>query len=229
MNAIRTAAAALIALVLAACASGPAPGYGPPYGPPPPPPPPAPPGEGPGGGGALLDWRAVITSEDRDRLDRLDDAWARALDQARRLEGSGDLASLGALIDPNAALPAPPPPPGDYRCRTIKLGSQSGGLGYVVYGWFDCLVERTPQGLRLIKLTGSQRQAGLLFPEDMRAMVFLGSLALGDEPRARSYGLNPERDFAGRLERIGQDRWRLVIPWPEYESVLNLIELVPAR
>ena len=53
-------------------------------------------------------------------------------------------------------------------------------------------------------------------------------MALGDEPRARSYGTNDERDFAARFERIGRQRWRLVIPWPENESTLDLIELVPA-
>lgn len=217
-------AMALAALTLAACAT--APGRYPPG----PPPPPAPPGEGAGGGGVLRDWRAIITPRDRDRLDRIGAAWDRALDQARRSEGSGDLRSVGALIDPEAGLDTPAPPPGRYRCRTVKLGHQGpSGLGYVVYGWFACEIERTAQGLRLVKTTGSQRPSGLLFPEDREGMVFLGSMALGDEPRATSYGTNDERDFAGRLERIGPERWRLVIPWPQYESTLDLIELVPAR
>jgi hypothetical protein len=30
------------------------------------------------------------------------------------------------------------------------------------------------------------------------------------------------------LERIGEARWRLVSPWPQSESNLDLIELVPA-
>lgn len=212
--------------LLTACATGPT--YGPGgYGPPPPPPP-APPSEGPGGG-VLRDWRGIITADDRDRLNRLDQAWSRALDQARRSPGSGDLGSVGDLIDPGAAFDNPAPPPGRYRCRTVKLGHQgASGLGYVVYGWFDCEIERTANGLRLVKTTGSQRPSGLLFPEDNEGMVFLGSMALGEEPRANSYGNNPERDFAGRFERIGRARWRLVIPWPEYESTLDLIELVPA-
>jgi hypothetical protein len=220
--------ATAVAALLAACstASGYGPGYG---GGPVPPPPPAPPSEGSGGGGILRDWRGVITSRDRDRLNRIDSAWRTALQQARRSEGSGDLASVGDLIDPDAALDNPSPPPGRYRCRTVKLGHQgSSGLGYVVYGWFECEIERTPNGLRLVKTTGSQRPSGLLFPEDGEGMVFLGSMALGDEPRANSYGNNDERDFAARLERIGRARWRLVIPWPQNESALDLIELVPA-
>ncbi len=225
MNGIRFSATLASVLLLSACVT--APSYGPPYGPTPPPPP-APPTDGPGGG-VLRDWRGIITQQDRSRLDRIDEAWRRALEQARRSEGSGDLLSVGALIDPHAALDNPTPPSGRYRCRTVKLGHQGAtGLGYVVYGWFECEITRTANGLRLVKTTGSQRPSGLLFPEDDLGMVFLGSMALGEEPRANSYGNNDGRDFAGRVERIGRNRWRLVIPWPENESTLDLIELVPA-
>ena len=225
MHCVRLSALAAVLLILGGCVTAPA--YGPPYGPTPPPPP-APPSDGPGGG-VLRDWRGIITQQDRSRLDRIDEAWRRALDQARRSEGSGDLLSVGALIDPHAALDNPTPPSGRYRCRTVKLGHQGAtGLGYVVYGWFECEITRTANGLRLVKTTGSQRPSGLLFPEDDLGMVFLGSMALGEEPRANSYGNNDERDFAGRVERIGRNRWRLVIPYPEFESTLDLIELVPA-
>lgn len=207
---------ALAALAAAACASTP----------PSPPPPPAGPGDGP----VLRDWRAIVTAPDRDRYERLDAAWDLALEQARRQRGSGDLASTGELIDPDAARPSVTPPPGDYRCRTVKLGSQGGeeGLGYVVYSWFACRIEQTPNGLKFTKRTGSQRPAGLLFPENDRRMVLLGSMALAEEPPANSYGQRPDRDMIAALERIGESRWRLVTPWPQTESNLDLIELVPA-
>ncbi|MBA3050248.1 MAG: DUF4893 domain-containing protein [Alphaproteobacteria bacterium] len=203
----------LASLVLAACASTP-----------PPPPPP------PGGTGALRDWRGIVTASDRDRYSRRDAAWSLALQQARRQAGSGDLTGLGDLIEPRAARSPVAPPPGDYRCRTVKLGSQGGedGLGYVVYGWFACRIEQTPNGLKFSKLTGSQRPGGLLFPENDRQMVMLGSMALAAEPPANSYGQRPDRDLIAVLERIGDRRWRLVIPWPQAESNLDLIELVPA-
>lgn len=203
----------LASLALAACASTP-----------PPPPPP------PGGSGALRDWRGIVTASDRDRYNRRDVAWSLALQQARRQAGSGDLSGLGDLIEPRAARSPVAPPPGDYRCRTVKLGSQGGedGLGYVVYGWFACRIERTPNGLKFSKLTGSQRPGGLLFPENDRQMVMLGSMALAAEPPANSYGQRPDRDLIAVLERIGERRWRLVIPWPQAESNLDLIELVPA-
>ncbi|MGH7026562.1 DUF4893 domain-containing protein [Brevundimonas sp.] len=206
---------ALAVGLLAACAT-------------PPPPPPAVPTTT--GGAVLRDWRGVVTAADRDRYQRRDAAWTLALQQARRQPGSGSLSGLGDLIDPDAARSPVAPPVGDYRCRTVKLGSQGGedGLGYVVYGWFACRIERTPAGLKFSKLTGSQRPGGLLFPENDRHMVFLGSMALASEPAAGSYGQRPDRDMAAVLERIGERRWRLVIPWPANESNLDLIELVPA-
>lgn len=206
----------LASLVVAACASTP-------------PPPPPPPG-GPGSPGALRDWRSIVTTADRDRYVRRDAAWSLALQQARRQTGSGDLAGLGDLIVPDVRRLPVAPPPGDYRCRTVKLGSQGGedGLGYVVYDWFACRIERTPNGLKFSKLTGSQRPAGLLFTENDRQMVMLGSMSLASEPPANSYGQRPDRDLVAVLERIGERRWRLVLPWPQAESNLDLIELVPA-
>ena len=210
---------AFAAVTLSACAAA---------TPPPPPPPPVP--DAPGARPVLRDWRSIITAFDRDRHDRIDAAWSLALQQARRQRGSGDLASTGDLIDPGAGRPSVAPPPGDYRCRTVKLGSQGGeeGLGYVVYGWFACRIEQTPRGLKFTKLTGSQRPSGLLFPENDREMVMLGSMALAAEPPANSYGQRPDRDMVAVVERIGERRWRLVIPWPQVESNLDLIELVPA-
>lgn len=204
---------ALATLTLAGCASAP--------------PPPPPPG---GSGAALRDWRGVVTATDRDRYARRDAAWSLALQQARRQTGSGDLRALGDLIDPDIGHAPVVPPPGDYRCRTVKLGSQGGeqGLGHVVYGWFACRIERTPRGLKFSKLTGSQRPGGLLFPENDRQMILLGSLALAEEPAANSYGLRPDRDLIAVLERIGDRRWRLVLPWPRAESNLDVIELIPA-
>lgn len=208
---------AIASAALAACAT------------PAPPVPPVPPMPGQTAENALPDWRGIVTRADRARFNRTDAAWTQALRQARTLSGSGDLASTGTLIDPDAALNGVTPPVGDYRCRTVKLGSQSDdGLGYVVYGWFACRIERTANGLKLTKTTGSQRPSGLLFPENDGQMVFLGSIALGTEQPANSYGQTPDRDMIAVLERIGPARWRLVIPWPTAESKLDLIELVPA-
>jgi hypothetical protein len=58
--------------------------------------------------------------------------------------------------------------------------------------------------------------------------VFLGTIVLGDEQRALQYGRDTERDVAGYVERIGADRWRLIMPRPHFESQMDVMELVPS-
>ncbi|HJV41462.1 DUF4893 domain-containing protein [Caulobacter sp.] len=172
------------------------------------------------------DWRADADRADIRRLERLDEAWDAALSQARDRGHARELRALGALVDPRVALARPQPTPGAYRCRMIKLGSQGAGPGLVAYGWFRCRVMLTPGGdLLLEKVTGSQRQAGTLYPEASRRLVFLGAAAWGSgEGRAR-YGRDPERDQVGVFERVGASRYRLALPWPRQESTLDLLEL----
>jgi hypothetical protein len=75
--------------------------------------------------------------------------------------------------------------------------------------------------------SGPQRVLGALFPDIGRRMVFLGTLQLGDEALAYRYGRDRERDMVGLLERVGERRWRLILPAPHFESLLDVIELVP--
>ena len=72
-------------------------------------------------------------------------------------------------------------------------------------------------------------QAGPIARTVRDCAILLGSMALGQEAATSSYGLNPDRDLVAELERIGEARWRLVIPWPRNESNLDLIELRPAN
>lgn len=173
-------------------------------------------------------WREIATLADRDRIARWRDAWTAALAKAKAAGYGPRLAAQGALMAPDAALPDPTPPPGDYRCHVTKLGAQEGGgLEYVAYPDFACRIGMEKDLLSFTKLDGSQRPVGLLFPNDDARMIFLGSMMLGDERRALHYGRDPDRDMAGVLERIGPSRWRLVLPWPRWESTLDVIELVP--
>jgi hypothetical protein len=34
--------------------------------------------------------------------------------------------------------------------------------------------------------------------------------------------------MAGVVERIGERRWRLVLPYPAFESTIDIVELIPA-
>ena len=185
----------------------------------------------PGGivAGVSRDWRQAVTSDDRERLRGWRGAWVEALQQAQAAGFGPQVAREGALLLPDAALPGPAIPNGTYRCRTVKLGARSEGLlPLVAYQPFTCRVkaERDLQGFA--KLGGSQRQVGLIFPHDQLRSVFLGTLVLGDEARAMQYGADPERDLAGHVERIGANRWRLVLPRPRFESLVDVVELVPA-
>ncbi|MBB6424820.1 DUF4893 domain-containing protein [Sphingopyxis sp. JAI128] len=174
-------------------------------------------------------WRATATDADKERIRGWYRSWQAALADARAKGFGADIDREGVLLQPMAALPNPHLPAGDYRCRTVKIGTQGRGtLGYVGYSWFRCRVA-PEQGLSsLTKLTGSQRPVGLIFPDNLKRQVFLGTLELGDEKIAVNYGSDRLRDMAGLVERIGDNRWRLVLPAPAYESLLDVIELVPA-
>ena len=175
------------------------------------------------------DWRVVATSQDRERLRDWRTAFTRALTQAQKAGHSGEITAEGVLLEPDAALGPVPIPNGSYKCRVIKVGAKSEGLlDYIAYPAFDCRVQQEKQLQVLTKLTGSQRHVGLIFPADSLRQVFLGTLVLGDENRAMQYGRDPDRDLAGWVERIGDRRWRLVLPYPQFESTLDVIELVPA-
>jgi hypothetical protein len=174
-------------------------------------------------------WPADLRPEDRARLERTDEAWTRALKQARDAGHGGDLKALGRLVEPGAALPVPAPPPGAYRCRTIKLGTPGDLLPFVQYGWFRCRVEDSGTALRLVKLTGSQRAAGRMVDHGDQRWLFLGSEAWGEEKSWAAYGARAERDRVAWVERVDRARWRLVEPFPQYESLLDILELVPAR
>ncbi|WP_253201294.1 DUF4893 domain-containing protein [Sphingomonas quercus] len=174
-------------------------------------------------------WRTLATAADRERLRGWRDAWGKALAAARASGHGAELAAGGALFNPDAALPGPEPQPGTYRCRVTKLGAQSPGLlDYAAYPPFTCTIAREGDVLSFAKNDGVQRPAGLLLPGDGQRMIFLGTMMLSDERQARDYGTDPERDMIGAFERLGPARWRLVLPYPRWESLLDVIELVPA-
>ena len=173
------------------------------------------------------DWRAVATPADRERLRDWRRAFTSALAAARAAGHAAQIAREGPLLQPDAALGGTIPN-GTYRCRVTKLGARSPGmLDYVTYPYFRCQV-RPERGVQAFaKLSGSQRQVGLIYPGDQLRQVFLGTLMLGDEARAMQYGMDPERDVAGYVERIGANRWRLIMPYPHFESQIDVMELVP--
>ncbi|WP_423607006.1 DUF4893 domain-containing protein [Sphingomonas sp. MS122] len=173
-------------------------------------------------------WRMITTDQDRDRLRNWRKAWVEALPKARAANAAA-IAAEGALFEPDQALGRAMPPAGDYKCRTFKLGAQREGMrDFTAYPWFNCRIGREGEIPTLVKLDGSQRPTGRIYAETDARVIFLGALELGDETIPLDYGQDVKRDMAGYIERVGTARWRLVLPWPTFESQLDLIELVPA-
>ena len=174
-------------------------------------------------------WRAIATPGDRTRLSDWRKAWTEGLRRARAAGHGVAIDREGALLQPDAALHDAALPDGAYACRVIKLGAQGeGGPDFVAYPRFDCRVDREGGLQHFVKRTGSQRPTGHLYAENERRSVFLGTLMLGDEQMAMRYGRDRQRDMAGVVERIGPGRWRLVLPYPRFESLIDVVELVPA-
>src|SRR4249919_2472093 len=126
-------------------------------------------------------WQAVATEGDRQRLRDWRTAFAKALDQARSGGHAVDIANEGKLLDPDAAIGGVPIPNGEYRCRTVKVGSRDERLlNFVAYPPFRCRIEQGRMQ-RFSKLTGSQRRVGRIYPADSLRQIFLGTIVLGDE------------------------------------------------
>lgn len=177
-----------------------------------------------------LTWRQAATEDDRRRLREWRSAFVDALGEARGSGHAAEIAREGALLEPDVAMAGAALPEGEYRCRTIKLGSQGqDGLDYVAYPWFRCRVAPGADGfIHFTRLGGSQRPVGRLFAEHDRRQIFLGTMQLGDESRALRYGRDRQRNLAGIVERIGESRWRILFPYPHFESTLDVIELAYA-
>ena len=176
----------------------------------------------------VVDWRKTATPRDLDRLRDWRSSFVKALERAQAGGNSQSIAREGALLNPDAGLDNVAPKPGAYRCRVIKLGGKGSLMAdYVVYPAYPCAITAEGEVMGFAKSVGSQRPIGLFFPVDNRRLIFLGTMMLGDERRPMQYGRDSARDMAGALERIGPDRWRLILPKPNFESMMDVIELVP--
>lgn len=177
-------------------------------------------------------WTDVASQEEADTLKSMKLNWAVALDQGRAQGFVRAIANEGALLDPEAALPRSALPPGRYQCRVIRIGAAPGtqprrGQGYAAYKQQYCYVDVEGPLTTFVKETGSERQAGRIWPDNDLAMVFLGAVALGKETAPPGFGTQPDRDLIGVVERIGPLRWRIAMPRPRSQALLDVIELIP--
>ena len=179
--------------------------------------------------GVATDWREVATPADRSRLRGWRQSWIDALVQVPGGREASPIAADPALFDPDRALPGAAPPPGTYSCRVFKLGANGTAMRAVTtYPAIGCAVTAEAGVPSIRATTGAQRPIGLIFPDGPSRAVFLGTMILGDETSPLVYGQDASRDMAGYIERIGPKRWRLVLPRPRFESILDVVEIVPA-
>lgn len=173
-------------------------------------------------------WQEQITEPDRKRLAGLWAAWTRALNQAVDGGGATALAAAGPLAVADAAKPGAVPVPGDYQCRTLKLGVRSDAPplapALAMTDTVPCRISARGSLLWFEQLSGPQRIGGTLYPDDDR-QVFLGSKSLAGEMRMMAYAADAARDQVGVLRALGPGRWRLELPWPNWQSNLEVIEI----
>ena len=177
-----------------------------------------------------LNWRTIATETDRHRLRDWREAWVEATDQARATGHGEAVTREGLLLDPDVALESPAPPAGDYACRMLKVGSRQPDMvqSFRPYETRPCRIGLIDGRLTFAILDGPQRPIGRLYSDNELRLVFLGTMQLSDEVRTYQYGVDAERDMIGQLQRIDDNRWRLVLPRPAHESLLDVIELTPA-
>jgi hypothetical protein len=173
-------------------------------------------------------WAGVAAAADRDRIDRLSQAWTEALAAGRKAGFGRQIEGEGALLDPAAALPRAAPAPGAYQCRMVRLG-RSGGKGpaFAAFKPFFCHVGVNDDQLSIVKQTGSARPGGYLWETESSArLIFLGADAAGDAELPLAYGESADHDVVGVFERVDEYRYRLAMPYPRGGALLEVLELI---
>jgi hypothetical protein len=175
------------------------------------------------------DWQLIVSDVDAARIGKIGASWDAALADVRAHGGAKAIAAEGALLDPKAALPRPAPPPGVYHCRVVRLGltEENRTKAWAVFKPFFCFVAVEGPLLTFTKGTGTHRPGGRLWDDSDTRMVFLGSVSAKPDGPLPAYGDDPMSNQVGVVERIGDFRWRMVIPGSTPEAKLDVMELLP--
>ncbi|HWA92400.1 MAG TPA: DUF4893 domain-containing protein [Rhizomicrobium sp.] len=161
---------------------------------------------------AQAGWRDQASTFDQNRLARLDEARSRA--------GGASAEALSAPVTGG-------PVTGSWRCRTIKSG---GAMPPMTYAWFRCRIVEHEGMLAFEKLSGTQRMAGLLYPEG-NGYVYLGASWVKGEPAHRysgngaSFGARATPDDQIGMLYATATGARIELPYPVQESDFDVIEL----
>lgn len=173
----------------------------------------------------LEPWRRVASARDSVALDGLAAGWDRALAASRAAGLARRVAGEGVLLMRGAGLARAAPAPGSYRCRYVRLGTRRWTASAHAY----CYVGVVDGQLSLATELRGLRLGGYLWEDKSGArLVFLGAAVPAGAKSAPAYGENPAADSAGIVERIGEFRYRLVLPEPAAGAGVTIVEMVAA-
>lgn len=175
-------------------------------------------------------WRSTASPRDAGLIDAIDTIWGSALAALRGKGQARAIAARGALLEPGGALARAAPAPGPYRCRLVRIGATAPRARPIsVSAESFCFVGVEDAQLTLTSDIPSRRFGGYLWEtRESHRLVFLGAGPASGRRTASAYGEDPGRDLAGRLERIGEFRYRLVLPVPGAEAQMQVLELSAA-
>lgn len=163
-----------------------------------------------------------LATEDQQRLEAFETARAEAIAEARAGGSPEDVSVLDEVLSGRPTTMTPAEMAGIWRCRTIKLG---GLLPLTIYRDFKCRITDDGAGLRLEKLSGSQRTGGTFYDlADETRLGYAGAGWVAGEASMR-YGTDPERNQVGYLVVLGPERMRLELPLPQFESKFDILDL----
>ena len=159
-------------------------------------------------------WRQLATPNGQAAIDGIEGRWTLALADARRRGATRVISAEAPLLDPQAALPRAAPAPGPYRCRLLRLAAPGARVrGLTVSRSAFCFVGVEGDQLSFTSDIPGQRLGGYLHEtRTSRRLIFLGSATAARGQAPVGYGEDAARDRAGRLERVDEFRYRLLIP-----------------
>lgn len=174
-------------------------------------------------------WREAATPAGLAALDALETRWGAAIADAKRRGATRMIAAERPLLDPQAALPRAAPGPGPYRCRLLRVAAPGTRIrGIAVSRSAFCFIGVEDDQLSLTSEITGHRLAGYLQDtKSSRQLIFLGATAGARGQPAVGYGEDAPRDRVGRFERVGEFRYRLIVPAPVAPELL-VFELIAA-
>lgn len=168
-----------------------------------------------------------LTEADASRLDNMFISRTRGLAAAITGENAPERAIVSELFESGLAPVTEELLPGQYECRTIKMGGIS---QLIVYDWFRCEINAEDAVFTIRKVTGSQNFFGILRPYG-GVYTYQGASTYGYEDQVLFYGDNEERNQVGCLSAVTKDNkhFLLELPSPLLESYHDVIELRPVN